>query len=62
MKKLTYGTPEKLVPTRFCKNLNVCETEVKYDTNQIQFQETPRGCMLEFRFRPENRFTDSDCS
>ncbi len=48
MKKLTYGIPEKLVPTQFCKNLNVCETEVKYDINQIQFQETPRGCMLEF--------------
>ena len=48
MKKITFGTPEKFVPTRYCKNLNYVETDIKYNTDDIKFKETPRGCMIEF--------------
>ena len=48
MKKITFGTPEKIVPTNFCKGLNYNETEIKYDINNFKFKETSRGCVLEF--------------
>ncbi len=48
MKKITFGTPEKIVPTNYCKNLNYKETDIKYDTSVFKFKETARGCLLEF--------------
>ena len=48
MKKITFGTPEKIVPTNFCKGLSYNETEIKYDINNFKFKETSRGCVLEF--------------
>ena len=48
MKKITFGTPEKIVPTNYCKNLNYKETNIKYDTSVFKFKETARGCLLEF--------------
>ncbi len=48
MKKITFGTPEKIVPSNFCKGLNYNETEIKYDCSQFKFKETARGCLLEF--------------
>lgn len=47
MKKLTFGTPEKFVPTNFCKGLNYVETPVSYNAENINFRLTPRGCVLE---------------
>ena len=48
MKKLTFGTPEEFVPTKFCENLQYKETDIAYNTADISFRETPRGCLLEF--------------
>lgn len=48
MKKITFGTPEKIVPTKFCKGLNYKETEIKYNIENFKFKETARGCVLEF--------------
>jgi len=48
MKKLTFGTPEEFVPTKFCENLQYKETDISYNTADISFRETPRGCLLEF--------------
>lgn len=48
MKKITFGTPEKIVPSKFCKGLNYKETDIKYDINNFKFKETARGCLLEF--------------
>lgn len=48
MKKITFGTPEKIVPSAFCKNINYIESNIKYDYNNLKFKETPRGCMIEF--------------
>lgn len=43
MKKFTFGTPEKFVPTRFCKGLNYIETDIKYDVSRIQAKENSKG-------------------
>ena len=48
MKKLTFGTPEPLTPSRFCAGFNPQDTPVRYDTAAFTFRETARGCVLEF--------------
>ena len=48
MKKITFGTPEKIVPSNYCKGLNYQETEIKYNTDNFKFKTTARGCVLEF--------------
>ena len=48
MKRITFGTPEEIVPTKFCKGLNYQETEIKYNIDNFKFKVTPRGCVLEF--------------
>lgn len=48
MKKLTFGTPEAIVPTNFCKGLNYTEGNIKYNVSNISFKVTARGCVLEF--------------
>lgn len=47
MLKLTFGTPERFVPTKFCANLSYHATNIHYDTSKIQFKTTARGCVLE---------------
>ncbi len=47
MKKITYGTPEEHIPSRYCKGFNYVETDIKYDISRIAFKETARGCVLE---------------
>lgn len=47
MKKITFGTPEEFVPSKFCPNFNYTETAVNYDTAKISFKETARGCVIE---------------
>ena len=48
MKKITFGTPESIVPTRFCPRLCYAETAIAYDPSRIGFKTTARGCVLEF--------------
>ncbi len=48
MKKITFGTPEQIVPSNYCKGLNYKETDIKYNINNFKFKETKRGCLLEF--------------
>lgn len=47
MKKLTFGMPEAVVPTRFCPKLCYRETEIVYDVSKISFRQTAKGCLLE---------------
>lgn len=47
MKKITYGTPEEFVPSRFCKTFHYQEEEIHYDINLIRYQQTARGVRLE---------------
>ncbi len=48
MKRITFGTPEKIVPSNYCKGLNYVETEIKYNVDNFKFKTTARGCVLEF--------------
>ncbi len=48
MKKLSFGTPEEFVPSKYCKTFQYEETAMKYDIEKIKFSLTPRGCRLEF--------------
>lgn len=53
MKKITFGTPEKLTPVKFCKNFNYTETEVNYPVDYIVFKENSRGCTLRLPMDPD---------
>ncbi len=48
MKKYTLGTPEKLVPSFFCKGFNYVETRVSYPASNFVTKRTPRGFLIEF--------------
>ena len=48
MKKITLGTPEKLVPSVFCKGFNYVETNVSYPESNFTAKCTPRGFLVEF--------------
>ncbi len=46
MKKVTFGTPEKFVPSIFCRNFSYRETEVRYDVSAIGAKKNSRGFCL----------------
>ncbi len=46
MKKLTFGTPERLTPVAFCKGFNYTEKPIAYPIDQIVYKENARGCVL----------------
>ena len=48
MRKITLGTPERLVPSLFCKGFSYTETEVSYTTSNFVTKQTPRGFLIEF--------------
>ncbi|MBQ7338313.1 MAG: glycoside hydrolase [Clostridia bacterium] len=48
MKKVTFGTPEEIVPSRYCKGFCYRESEIDFDPAQIVYRRTPRGVLLEF--------------
>ena len=46
MKKITFGEPEKLIPSVFCKNFTFTESEIKYPIEKIHFKKNTRGCII----------------
>ena len=48
IKKVTFGTPEDIKPSTYCKGFSYVGGEIKYDISAISFRESPRGCVLEF--------------
>ena len=48
MKRIRFGTPEDIVPSKFCRDMRYEETDIKYDVNNFKFKTTSRGCVLEF--------------
>ncbi len=52
MKKLTFGTPEALVPSAFCDSFHYEERAINYNVDRIRFKTTARGCRLEFPMQP----------
>lgn len=56
MKKITFGTPEKFVPSYFCDNFNYRETSITYPVDLIKFKLNVRGCRLELPIRKGEKF------
>lgn len=48
MKKITFGTPEKWVPSKFCEGFHYTETEVRYSAENFTFKRISSGCVIEF--------------
>lgn len=48
MYKLTFGTPEEHVPSRYCKDFNYIPSDIRFPTEQIAFRLNNRGCVLSF--------------
>ena len=48
MKKITFGTPEEHVPSKYCPNFNYVPKEVRFPTDKIDFRTNSRGCVLSF--------------
>ncbi|MBO5796912.1 MAG: glycoside hydrolase, partial [Clostridia bacterium] len=46
MKKLTFGTPETLTPSRFCPTF--CYEETPVTPREFTFRQLPSGCVLEW--------------
>lgn len=56
MKKITYGSPEALTPSKFCKDFSYTEKEISYPTALISFKQTASGCRLELPVRKGEQF------
>ena len=56
MKRIRFGTPEEFVPSKFCKNFNYVETDVKYDVSKIRGKANARGytLILPYKGEPES--------
>ncbi|MCI8387923.1 MAG: glycoside hydrolase [Clostridiales bacterium] len=48
MKRFTFGTPEKLVPSVFCKGFTYNETNIAYPAARFTAKQTARGFLIEF--------------
>ena len=48
MKRFTFGTPEKFVPSSFCRDFRYEETAVRYPAENFTFGLLGSGCTLEF--------------
>ncbi len=55
MKKVTFGTPEKIIPSLYCKDFSYEETDIKYDLSNFTFRTNPRGCVLEFPIQSDEQ-------
>ena len=55
MKKFTFGTPEKFVPSVFCDGFNYSETEVSFKKSDFTFRKTKKGCVVEFAISPDTK-------
>lgn len=49
MKKITFGTPEEFVPSKFCSGFNYMESDVAFETNQIVFKKVTKGIIIEWK-------------
>ena len=48
MLKLTFGTPEEHVPSKYCKAFNYTPSDILFPTDIISFRVNSRGCVLSF--------------
>lgn len=55
MKKFTFGTPEKFVPSKYCDGFNYTETDVSFCEKDFSFRTTEKGCVVEFPISPDTK-------
>ncbi len=55
MKKFTFGTPEKFVPSAYCDGFNYTETDVSFSEKDFSFKTTDKGCIIEFSISPDTK-------
>ena len=55
MKKITFGTPEQVVPSRYCATFNYVESPITFDPSQISYKQTNRGVQIEFLLEPDEQ-------
>lgn len=48
MKKITFGIPEKAVPSIFCDGFCYKESAISFDASKLSFRTNARGCVVEF--------------
>ena len=48
MKKLTFGTPEEHVPSRYCPLFHYAPKDIRFPVDSIEFRVNGRGCVLSF--------------
>ncbi|MBQ7600258.1 MAG: hypothetical protein IJU57_06275, partial [Clostridia bacterium] len=52
MKRFTFGTPEKIVPSAFCRCLNYVETDTKFRKEDFRCKKIKAGYIIEFSLEP----------
>lgn len=55
MKKFTFGTPEKRVPSLYCDGFRYEETEISFQQDDFTFTQTAKGCEVEFLIEPDTK-------
>lgn len=55
MRKITFGTPEEHVPSRYCKTFCYQETPTDFNSTIISFRVNGHGCLLEIPLRDEEQ-------
>ena len=55
MKRITFGTPEKILPSHYCDGFDYKETEVSYPVGNISFRINARGCRLELPIKKDEQ-------
>lgn len=55
MKKIRFGTPEKHVPSHYCKGFNYVEKEITYPIEKIEFYINKRGANLILPLEPDEQ-------
>jgi len=55
MQKFTFGTPEELVPSKYCAGFSYTPTEGLLSIENFTFKKTKTGCVIEWKIEPDTQ-------
>lgn len=55
MQRFTFGTPEELVPSRFCPSFNYKESKTSFEKEDFTFRKLKTGCVLEWKLESDTQ-------
>ena len=55
MQRFTFGTPEELVPSRFCPKFNYEENNTSFVEEDFTFRKLKTGCVLEWKLESDTQ-------